>query len=403
MNTIKKICFILLLPCSITFAQTEVDIFGYFESQFMGAQIDNNFFQMHTNKLRIDLEGSFSDNVVFGANFDYITYHGYTKWNILDYLPKPAAEEAQILNFMGAQINPYIMQFKDRHFLDNAYIKFTSKSFDLTLGKQQISLGTGYAWNPLDIYNTKDLLDPTYEQPGHNAVRFDLPLSLMSNLTLLYSPGSDFESSGGFLQFKSSISHFDFSILAGQRMWNFHDYTKFNMDIMNPDFFEAGEKRQIAGFSTTGELFGLGVWAEYGCNWMESSDDFEELVVGADYTFTSGTYVMAEFYRNTMGKTNKAAYRLNDWMRFFSQEQKSIARDQVYGFIQHPAGDLISLGLSSIYTVTDQSLALLPTLNWNAFENVEIIAYLNFYIGEAGAVYNEKMGNGGLVRARVYF
>ena len=31
------------------------------------------------------------------------------------------------------------------------------------MGKQQISLGTGYVWNPTDVFNIKELFDPTYE------------------------------------------------------------------------------------------------------------------------------------------------------------------------------------------------------------------------------------------------
>jgi hypothetical protein len=175
------------------------------------------------------------------------------------------------------------------------------------------------------------------------------------------------------------------------------------MDFINPNFIELPEKRRLLGFSTVGELLGLGLWAEYAFNRMETSDDFEELVAGVDYTFDSGTYIMAEYFRNTMGKTDHEDYTLNDWMRFLSMEQKTIARDQMYAFIQHPLTDLIQLSLSVIYVFSDQSAAIVPTLNYNLFENVDVFAYLNFYTGGEGTVFNKKLGNGGLIRARIYF
>jgi hypothetical protein len=295
----------------------------------------------------------------------------------------------------------YVLPFSDRHFLDNAYIKIAFKHFDLTVGKQQISLGTGYVWNPMDVFNVKDYLDPTYEQPGHNAIRLDVPLGTSYTLTALFSPDDTWRNSAKLIQLKGRISHFDYSLIAIEKAWRFHDYLQFDYENMN--FLELPEKRQLLGVSTAGELLGLGVWAEYAHNWMENTKDFYELVVGTDYTFDFQTYVMVEYYRNTLGKTDYEDYNLNDWMRMLAFEQKSISRDQVYAFIQHPATDLLSIGLSSIYSISDNSLALIPTLNYSFSDNVEIFAYLNFNFGKEGKFFAKNMGNGGLIRARVYF
>jgi coproporphyrinogen III oxidase-like Fe-S oxidoreductase len=122
-----------------------------------------------------------------------------------------------------------------------------------------------------------------------------------------------------------------------------------------------------------------------------------------DYTFDFQTYFMIEYYRNTLGKTNYKQYELNDWMRQFTAEQKTISRDQLYTFIQHPVTDFIDLGASSIFSISDKSLAVVPTLNYSFSENMDIMAYLNFNFGREGTVYSKISGNGGLLRARVYF
>ncbi len=386
----------LLFTFSSLLAQDSVDIFGYFESQAMGTAVNNEFLMLYSNKLRVDLKSSLSDKVTFAANFDYITYHGQTRWNILDFLPSDAVAEVP-----PGMEDFYVLPFENRHFLDNAYIKLSFKHYDLTVGKQQISLGTGYVWNPMDVFNIKDVLDPTYEQPGHNAIRLDVPIGSMYTVTALFSPEDNWENSAKLIQLKGRISHFDYSLTAIEKIWRFHDYTQFDFDSMN--FLELPERRKLLGASTAGELLGLGVWAEYAYNWMEISEDFYELVVGTDYTFDFQTYLMIEYYRNTLGKTDYTQYNLYDWMRLLATEQKAISRDQIYLFIQHPATDLLNIGLSTIYSLSDNSFALVPTLNYSFSDNVEIFAYLNLNFGSEGKVFSRKMGNGGLIRVRVYF
>jgi hypothetical protein len=377
-------------------AKVDADLFGYFETQVLGMAVNQDFIHLFSNKLRVDLKSELSENITFAANFNCLLYHGEDEWNVLDFLPDSVASEIQ-----EGQEMFYVLLFSDRYYLDNAYIKFAFKRFDLTVGKQQISLGTGYVWNPTDVFNVKDYLDPTYEQPGHNAVRLDVPLGHSSTLTALYMPESGWSDSAKLLQLKAKIGRFDFAFTAIEKQWLYHDYTRFDTDIMN--FIELPEKRTLLGFSTAGELLGVGVWLEYAYNWMETSDDFYELVAGADYTFDFQTYIMLEYYRNTLGKSDFHEYTLNDWMRLMAQELKSIARDQIYMMVQHPVSDLIYLGLSAIYCISDGSLALVPMLNYSLSDNVDVMAYLNFNIGSEDKAYAETLGKGGMIRVRVYF
>jgi len=388
--------FLFLGICFPLSAQDKVDLFGYFEPQYVGASVNKSFMQLQSNKLRIDLESKVSDFVTFGANVNFLTYHGTTNWHILDYLPD------QVTSGIPPEMAElYVLSYDNRIFLDNAYLKMSFKYADITTGRQQISLGTGYAWNPTDLFNTKDLLDPTYEQPGHNAIRVDVSGSGRTSLSALYTVGDDFKSSDKMLWLKSGISHFDLSLIAIEKTWTYTDYDQIDLAQMN--FVAQKEKRRMLGATMAGDILGIGVWAEYAYNFMETSNDFSELVIGGDYTFDFQTYIMFEYYRNTQGKTNFEEYNFNDWMRYMAAEQRAIGRDQMFFLLMHPVGDLVNLGLSSIVCFSDNSSALLPTLNYNVFENVELLLYLNFYLGKEGTVYASNLGNGGLIRARVYF
>lgn len=389
-------CFLLIVLSMPHLLRSQVDLFGYYESQIMGAEIKDSFFQLYTNKLRVDLKSDISSTVSFAANFDFITYHGKTNWNILDFL-SPAVTES-----IPEAMKPlYVIPFSDRTFLDNAYLKLAFRPLDLIIGKQQISLGTGYVWNPVDVFNIKDVLDPTYEQPGHNAMRIDVPIGLSNTLTAIYSPDDEWKNSARLIQFKGRISRFDLALTAIETTWRFHDYTVFIPEEQNFKVFP--EKRQLLGASTAGELLGLGVWAEFAYNWMEQTDDFYELVGGMDYTFDFQTYVLLEYYRNTLGKSDYRDYTLNDWMRNFAQEQKAVARDQVYLLIQHPVTDLLEAGLSTIYSISDNSAALVPNVMYSFSQNVDVYAYLNWNVGKEGTYFSGSMGNGGFIRVRIYF
>ena len=190
---VVTVVFIELDP-QLSFSQN-VEIFGYFEPQLMGAKIGSDFYQLNSNKLRIDLQLKASGTVSFGANFDYITYHGKTKWDILEFLPKSVTAEAPTMN-------PYSMPYENKHFLDNAFVKLSFKYTDFTIGKQQLSMGTGYAWNPTDVFNKKDVIDPTYEQPGHNAFRIDLPIKNDFGITAIYAPTEDWKYTDILLKLK---------------------------------------------------------------------------------------------------------------------------------------------------------------------------------------------------------
>jgi hypothetical protein len=85
-----------------------------------------------------------------------------------------------------------------------------------------------------------------------NKLRVDLKSAIADNITF--------------------VANFDYSLVAIESVWRFHNYTQFDMKSMG--FVELPEQRRLLGGSLAGELFGLGTWAEYGYNQMEKSKDF---------------------------------------------------------------------------------------------------------------------------------
>ena len=317
----KKIILLLLILPIFVNAQ-ELNIFGYFEPQYNSIILNDAFYQFQSNKLRIDLEAYYNNDVKFVANYDYITNHGKIEWSIFDFLPKKLKSEiydfADSLSMMfpeefQSEIPAILNQmasfrYEDKNFLDNANMRISFPKFDLTIGKQQISLGTGYAYNPVDVFNYKSITDPTYEQLGHNAIRLDLPFGAGYGLMGIYSPEENWKKSTKLLQLKGHISHFDYSLYALEKQDTKLDYEKMLSSLAETSFLallempQIEEKRQMLGADLVGEIFGLGVWCESGYNLMENSEDYVEFVFGTDYTFDNQTYIMLEYYQNDFFK-----------------------------------------------------------------------------------------------------
>jgi hypothetical protein len=157
------------------------------------------------------------------------------------------------------------------------------------------------------------------------------------------------------------------------------------------------------GGDFAGELLGLGVWGEGAHNFVEDFDDFWELLIGGDYTFDSEVYILLEFYHHSLGKSDYRDYDLNDWLRFFYQEQKSLTRDQLYCLVQYPLTDLLKIGGSTLISLSDGSIALVPTLLYSFHENIEFTLIGNLNFGEEGKAYGSSQGNSLLLRSRAYF
>jgi hypothetical protein len=386
----------LLIWANVAMSRDGTGLFGYFESQITGAAIESAFHHVQSNKLRVDLKYTPSNRMTFAANYDFITFHGKTRWSARDFLSEQVSS-----SIPDSLAGAYTITFEDQQFLDNAFVRLSFSRWDVTAGKQQISTGSGYVWNPTDVFNVKDVLDPTYEQPGHHAVRVDVDAGRSISLTALYSPEETWRTSGKLVQVKGRLPRFDTALLAIERVWCFHDYRQF--DVATPGFVKRPERRRVFGANTEGELLGLGIYAEYAYNSMELSNDFHEWVAGVNYTFDFQTYAMGEFYRNTWAKSDYREYDLNDWMRSLAMEQKSISRDQLYVMCSHPVSDFIDLSLSSVWSISDGSFTVVPALTWSLFQDVDVMAYGNVNFGEDGTAYSKLLGDGGLLRIRAYF
>lgn len=395
LKSILKI--ILLLIYYVALQAQELEISGYYENQFFPQELKNKLILQDYNKIRIDLAADIGKNVRFDGNYNYRVFHGKTSFNALDFIP-----ENVVTRYISSlpvaipidQLRPYLdYKSEDENFLDNAFVTIYTERFNIRIGKQQLPWGSGYTWNPTDIFNEKNTLDPTYEKVGVNAFKLEARMGNEGLLTGILGIGEDWRSSTKAVKFKQHVVGFDVAVSYVKKKQVVYDF-----DLFNENF----EKRRLVGGTFSGELIGLGVWGEGAYNFMQSTDDFGQYLVGVDYTLENGLYFISEYFRNGLGKTDKSQYDLTDWVRLLSADGENLGRNYLFVGERYPIAELWNWSNFAILNLNDKSGIFFPWFEYSLNDNTELmfVGYVPF-----GAKETElgEFGKGGFARIRVYF
>jgi len=377
----------------------QVEWFGYLESEFDNFGVGGKTYNFGYNKLRVDLETRPVVNVYVAANLNLLQYVGQKNWNFLDFIP----EKYWKSNYEATGIpdSTWVIPFtyRDSMYLDNAYLKVNFQRLDLIVGKQPLSLGTGYAWNPLDIFNKKDPVDPTYEQTGIQALRVDVPLTSRGGLTAILTPAESWEAATKYLQLKSGFKSFDFSVnwAEYEGLYRYWDYRVYAGIVPTTTQYHA------YGASLVGQLFGVGLWTE---TWRKQHSAFGtkthwETVTGADYTFKNGLYLLNEYLYNSQGTSN-TNLQMADYVTYFEGETHSLMREYDFFYTRYPVGDFVNLGLLMIANLMDYSTLISPQLDWNVFENGTLSIWYFYPLGDSDSEFGFQDA-GWRIRLRAYF
>ncbi len=360
----NRLVLLLVVPFAL-WAQPE--FFGYFESEMDILQLGTEKYNFGYNKFRLGVETRPNDNVLIGANINAQQYWGKTSWNLFDFVP-------------GYTENGYTMNFvlPDTIMLDNMYMRISFPLLDLTLGRQQISPGVGYAWNPTDIFNHKSLMDPSYEQTGVDVIRLYMPLGNRSSFNSIIQPSDNFGSSTVQFALGAGWGRFDFGMNLTKQ------FASSNTTPILGDPFV--EERFLLGGSMVGEVLGWGVWTEIAYNkliatafppwssiaYPEVHKPYSEILIGLDHTFDNSVYLLAEFLHNEHGVGKLSDLTVNDYLVNLGGSTHSLMQDYGFFYLMLPPMDYITLSALAIANFNDNSGTIAPQFDWNAFENTNI-------------------------------
>jgi hypothetical protein len=404
MNRYFIILLFLICAVDLSMAQTgdslvnNLKLSGYYENAFQVLDKKDDIL-LDYNKLRLNMDAKIDENFSFNSDVIFTTYHGTTTINFLDYIPGKVTDAylASIGQSKDMVGELFKYTYEDQIFLDNAYVSYYSDHFNFRIGKQQLPWGSGYIWNPTNIFHVKNPLDPTYELTGVNAIKTEFLFGKEGMLTGIYSVNDNFKNSTYAVKVKDYFVGFDISA-------SYVYYTYTDQDLFT--FSEKKENRQIVGFDLAGSVLGAGIWAELAYNFKtgkKGGGDYGRYVAGLDYTLNNGLYFMAEYYYNEKGKDNCNDYDMNDWMQSFGQYAENLGRHNLFIGQGFPViANNLNWTNFVLLNLSDKSGMVYPWFTLSVGDNSEIsgTAYIPF--GKKESEFG-GYGFGGLVRIRIYF
>ncbi len=358
MKTIITV-LILLIPCMAT----AIDISGYYENTLMPEFSDRTSARLlDVSKLRLDFQAGGADNELeFKGNINFIAYHSNVSIDITPYLPQA------VVDTLNSRDIPLEISFDaNRIFLDNAYLTLRRNGFRIRAGRQQLTWGPAYSFNPTDLFHRKDMLDPSYEKEGVTALRGDYQSGIVNQVALIMVPSGSFDRSGYAIRIATYIEKIGYDV--GITLHRVTDSTSLDTSEYEP----VKQRRRAIGLDFSGGLFGLGFWVEGNYNAMEIEDDFIRAVTGFDYTLTNGLYMIIEGLYDQRAE-EEAPYSARDWM-------ESIMFGEPLSRIRLLAGvrkDITGLVTGSLYWFggTDGSMVLNPRIDASVAQNADLALF----------------------------
>lgn len=266
--------------------------------------------------------------------------------------------------------------------IDRAHLNLYLPKFDLRIGKQRLAWGSGFAFNPTDLFNPPDYTDPRGEPTGVSAIRLTVPMGTVSEIMLVGAQQTTMkyldQASDSSLTTAKAAQDTEIALRGKTNLGGF-DFSLIAIDL-------GEDEAEKLGGSLSGELFKLGVWCEGAYTFPEQilvdrfeDDEYWQLVVGADFTFAKGFYLLGEYYRNGQGKWSLDDYQ---WSRQQLGQLANLGQDYFFGSCRYIHKELITTSLSGLLNVNDQSFFFHPQIAYDVYSDTMIASGMHGFCGQ---------------------
>ncbi len=248
--------------------------------------------------------------------------------------------------------------------VDRAMATIKLPSLDLTLGRQPISFGSTFFFNPLDLVApfSPTVIDREYK-PGIDALRADVYFGMSGKLTLVAAYAGDWELDQTILAARAgaTISVVDIGIFLGRVRGD-----------------------TVLGVDSFIDFFGLAIRGEGTVTYPEEGGEpFVRAALGSDHNFGNGFNVAAEIYVQTLGADDPADY-------LDVAASKRFERGELWAMGKYYAAvsggyellPIVNLSGFAMVNLVDGSAQFGPSLNWSVSDEVAFGAGAFFTAGE---------------------
>ena len=238
--------------------------------------------------------------------------------------------------------------------VDRAWVQYSTGKLQLVAGRQRISWGQTFVWNPNDIFNTYSYFDFDYEEkPGCDALRMQ------------YYPTAT-----SVIEVAAKVNPQGKATVAGLYRFNRWEY----------DFQLIGgvvDEADIAlGAGWSGQLLDGGFRGEATCFFPKrsfmKSDGVLVASVGYDYTFENSLFAQVEVLYNGSRETVNLLSLGQLSGGGLSAKNIFVPSFSVFGSASYPVTPLVSCSLSGIINPKEELVFVIPSVSISLMENLEL-------------------------------
>lgn len=372
----KKICLlILLIFTELSFAQlSSFDYNGYTKYLFSSVKypaLDERF-NDHLLHSRLNTKWYPAQSLTTALELRTRIFYGESVEKIPNY--------SDLIRSKQGLVNLDVLLWSEKKSIgyaeiDRLWIDYVKDDWQFTIGRQRIAWGTSWAWNPIDLFNPKDVLDFDYEElPGSDAVRIQYYTGPVTKVELAVSPGKRNEDliAAGLISFNRW--NYDFNLIAGYKKENWILGGGWVGDIM-----DAGFRGEILISQAPKQKYDSHLYQLNDIESLSTDKTYVSFVISGDYTFPNTFYTHTEILFNSIGTKKLASLYRNEVIELdlLTPARLSIFQEFAYQFTP-----LLRCGVLGIFNPDDKSYVIIPSANYSVITNLDLYLTGMFFRGE---------------------
>ncbi|MDP6358040.1 MAG: hypothetical protein QF473_23190 [Planctomycetota bacterium] len=270
--------------------------------------------------------------------------------------------------------------------VDRLNLRVSFPAIDITLGRQAITFGKAYFWNPLDIYLPFDprQFDRDYK-PGVDALRIDVPIGDFTGLNLIAATGGELAVTGEFLNEKSDFntSWYGSSVLVR----GYTTVSEWDLAFQTGKVYGGYQ----SGGAASGEVGKLSLRLEAAYLAAQDSpalplglrgdlvEDHLQAVVGIGHRFESSLDLEAEYFFNGAGEDEDLNAAL---LRFNTGGALNLSRHLAGVTASYEIMPILIGRLVALVSLTDQSAQIQPGFTLSVSDETDFLIGASLNVGD---------------------
>lgn len=281
--------------------------------------------------------------------------------------------------------------------LDRFNVRISLPGADLTVGRQAVTFGKTYFWNPLDVFFPFRAweFDREYKE-GADALRLDIPLSRVTGFNLVAAPGKEIYLSEDFTlgvargrvswygsallaRFHTTYRNWDAALQAGKVYGGYQVGGGFSGETGSVDvrfesayFFAGGSRPRPLPEPLGNDLMENHLSAVFGLGWR--------------FPYQLDFYL--EYFYNGAAR---AKFIESALLRVIHGSNTHMSTHLLAAMFRYPVLPILSADLAWIVSIPDHSFLVQPRLTLSLTNEMDLFVGAAFGVGDAPYLYDQRV------------